>query len=275
MSPLAGLTHLSVRRAKREADRAARARATALVYKAAAVCLSYPGEDFPARLALVRGAASELPERHAPAALALRRFVAYAASQDPYDLAAAYVATFDQRNRTSLYLTWWTAGDTRNRGMHLVRFLEAYRAAGCNYGGEELPDHLPVLLDFTACGGERAAELGTGLLTEHRHCLEKLRDAVARCGRRGPEPALADYAASLAEILGCVLAEVPKSTAPDPAAGPTVPAPLLAFGDLAAAATAGAPAPFTIAAPGTIAAPAAATAHSAATLTSHPPTGER
>jgi nitrate reductase delta subunit len=231
MSPLAGLTHLSVRRAKREADRAARARATALVYKAAAICLSYPDEEFGARLALIRGAAGELPERHAPAALALRRFVACAASQDPYDLAAAYVATFDQRNRTSLYLTWWTAGDTRNRGMHLVRFLEAYRAAGCSYGGEELPDHLPVLLDFTACGGGPAAEAGTRLLAEHRHCLEKLRDAVARGGRRGADPALCDYAASLAEILGCVLAEVPEPPAADAEAAPALPVPL-AFGDL-------------------------------------------
>lgn len=236
---LAAPVRLSARRARRTAERTARARATALVFKAAAVCLSYPDEHYAARLALVRAAAGELPERNAAAARALRRFTAYAASQDPYDLAAAYVETFDQRNRTSLYLTWWTAGDTRNRGTHLLRFLETYRAAGCAYGGAELPDHLPALLDFTSCGGERATELGTRLLSEHRHCLEKLRDAVERCGRRGTDTAVRDYAASLAEVLGCVLEEVPQPTPAPPGdrgadgtPAPVLPLPLAAFGDL-------------------------------------------
>ena len=154
-------------RTRRQVD----ARTTALIRKAASVCLGYPDDAFPARLKLVRDAVDAEP---------FRAFAAYAASQDPYDLAAEYVETFDQRNRASLYLTWWTAGDTRNRGDEIIRFLRAYREAGFEYGGEELPDHLPVVLDFAACGGERAAEIGTALLAEHRGALEKLRDHLAR-----------------------------------------------------------------------------------------------
>lgn len=233
MTPLAGLVDLATARKRREAGRAARERATALIRKAGAVCLGYPDEAFGERLALVRGAANELPERHAEAARTLRRFVTYAESQDPYELAAAYVETFDQRNRASLYLTWWTAGDTRNRGGQIVRFIEAYREAGCEYGGAELPDHLPVVLDFAACAGAAAAEVGSRLLAEHRPGLEKLHHALdSRARPTSGEPAAQAYAKVVADVLATVLETVPAE--PPPSAAdllPVVPIPL-AFGDL-------------------------------------------
>lgn len=185
-------------RNRRQAD----ARDTALIRKAASICLSYPDIAFSARLALVERAVDDLDDA---AAAPFRRFVAFAGPQDSYDLAAEYVETFDQRNRASLYLTWWTAGDTRNRGEELVKFIAAYREAGYEYGGEELPDHLPVVLDFASCGGEYAAEIGGALLGEYRGGLEKLRESLARAKR----DSYADHAAAL---VGAVLTTVPPTT---------------------------------------------------------------
>ena len=45
-------------------------------------------------------------------------------------LAARYVETFDLRRRASLYLTYYAHGDTRERGMALLRLKKLYRAAG-------------------------------------------------------------------------------------------------------------------------------------------------
>ncbi|MHB9857950.1 nitrate reductase molybdenum cofactor assembly chaperone [Streptomyces sp. YIM S03343] len=137
----------------------------AVLYQAAALCLTYPDEDFHTRLPLVREAAPQL-----------REFTDHAALTPPGELAEHYVQVFDFKNRHSLYLSWWTDGDTRRRGMSLVRFKDVYRAHGLEFTGEELPDFLPAVLEFTARTGE------THLLTEHRNALEQLRSRLADCG---------------------------------------------------------------------------------------------
>jgi nitrate reductase delta subunit len=107
-------------------------------------------------------------------------------------LEAAYVETFDLRRRNSLYLTYYAHGDTRERGMALVRLKKLYRLAGLPMDSAELPDHLAVMLAFAALAPEG---MGAELLTEHRPAIELLRlslrdlespyahvlDAVAAC----------------------------------------------------------------------------------------------
>ena len=91
---------------------------------------------------------------------------------DATDLAARYVETFDLRRRASLNLTYYGDGDTRERGMALLRLKALYRAAGLPLAVEELPDHLTIMLAFAAL-----AEPGRGeaLLGEFRPAIELLR----------------------------------------------------------------------------------------------------
>lgn len=154
----------------------------AVLYQAAALCLTYPDDDFIARLPLLREAAPQL-----------REFTDHAAVTDPQELAAHYVQVFDFKNRHSLYLSWWRDGDTRRRGMSLVRFKEVYREAGLEFSGEELPDFLPAVLEFAARTGD------TDLLTEHRDGLEQLR---AR---------LTDFGTPYASVLDAVCATLPTA----------------------------------------------------------------
>ncbi|MFJ8822893.1 nitrate reductase molybdenum cofactor assembly chaperone [Streptomyces sp. NPDC102467] len=137
---------------------------SALLHQAAALCLTYPDEELYERLPLVRAAAPRL----AP-------FVDHAEATPPADLAAHYVQVFDFKNRHSLYLTWWRDGDTRRRGMSLVRMKEVYREHGMEFTGEELPDFLPAVLEFSA-------QAGPFLLEEHRSGLELLRLALTEHG---------------------------------------------------------------------------------------------
>lgn len=88
-----------------------------------------------------------------------------------------YVETFDMRRRSTMYLTYWTAGDTRNRGREMLAFATAYRAAGVEPPRDEAPDHLAVVLEFAATVDPEA---GRRLLTEHRVPIGVLRDALAR-----------------------------------------------------------------------------------------------
>jgi nitrate reductase delta subunit len=137
----------------------------AVLYQAAALCLTYPGDDFRARLPLLREAAPQL-----------REFVDHAAVTPAQELAAHYVQVFDSGNRHSLYLSSWQDGDTRRRATSPARFEDAYRAAGLEFTGEALPDFLPSVLEFAARTGD------IDLLTEHRDGLRQLRSRLTALG---------------------------------------------------------------------------------------------
>ena len=83
-----------------------------------------------------------------------------------------YVETFDLDRRTSLHLTYYLYGDTRKRGLALLRLKRLYAAAGLPLEADELPDFLPALLEFASLA---PAGYGETLLGEHRIGLELLR----------------------------------------------------------------------------------------------------
>jgi len=87
------------------------------------------------------------------------------------ELQAAYVQTFDFDRRASLHLTYHTHGDRRQRGLELVRLKRRFAEAGLPLSGGELPDYLPVLLEFAAL----APAEGEALLNELRVPLELVR----------------------------------------------------------------------------------------------------
>ncbi|MFI0262334.1 nitrate reductase molybdenum cofactor assembly chaperone [Streptomyces sp. NPDC017056] len=169
-------------------------RTCALLRKAAAECLAYPDPDrLDARLALLRPALAEVRGK-APGPVAdLEVFLTWATDTPPLDRCAHYVETFDTRNRRSLYLTWWADGDTRRRGLSLVRLKQLYRAHGMTYAHEELPDFLPAVLEFAAVTGRP----GDQLLQVHRVGLELLRLAVT------------DVSAPYAAVLEAVCTTLP------------------------------------------------------------------
>jgi len=142
--------------------------------RVAAQLLSYPDDDLLSRLALLRTAAAAA----GPAAPHLTSLVNHLSVTTPAAAQSAYVDTFDLRRRCCLYLTYYSYGDTRKRGMALLRFTHAYRAAGFELADAELPDHLAVVCEFTAA----AAEPGLRLLREHRAGVELLRLALSDVG---------------------------------------------------------------------------------------------
>ncbi|MEE6281453.1 nitrate reductase molybdenum cofactor assembly chaperone [Georgenia sp. MJ170] len=148
----------------------------AVAHMAASVLLDYPSEARLTDYETVRDAVVGLP---APVTERIQAFCAHAEASGHDAMAKDYVATFDQKRKCSMYLSYFLTGDTRKRGTALVRFVEAYRAAGWQVDRAELPDFLPIVLEFSALGD---AEIAGGLLGTHRQGIEVLRSALAAMG---------------------------------------------------------------------------------------------
>lgn len=146
------------------------------VWQAASLLLAYPDEQHEQRLDTVQNLMEHLD---GTAAELLGRTVAALRATDPLTAATNYVDTFDLRRRSTMYLTYWTAGDTRNRGMQILAFATAYREAGVEPPKDEGPDHLPVLLEFAATVDPEA---GRRLLVEHRVPIDVLLRSLTDAG---------------------------------------------------------------------------------------------
>ena len=112
------------------------------------------------------------------------------------ELEGAYVRAFDFDRRASLHLTYHTYGDRRQRGLELVRLKRRYAEAGLPLEDGELPDYLPVLLEFAAL----VPEDGEALLNELRAPLELVRSRLHQTE------------SPYAELLDSVVAALPKPT---------------------------------------------------------------
>ncbi|WP_272037120.1 nitrate reductase molybdenum cofactor assembly chaperone [Paenibacillus sp. JJ-100] len=62
----------------------------------------------------------------------------------------AYVRSFDFDKKSNLYLTYIAHGDERDRGPALIELKRRYEAAGFYMEASELPDYLPMVLEFIA-----------------------------------------------------------------------------------------------------------------------------
>ncbi|MDX6310064.1 MAG: nitrate reductase molybdenum cofactor assembly chaperone NarJ/NarW [Nocardioidaceae bacterium] len=147
-----------------------------IVWQSVSLLLDYPDEGVLAHSNLIRSAAQGL---RVSIRDSLRDFLDHLASTPLPQLQADYVETFDSRRRCTLYLTYFAHGDTRKRGMALLRFKQTYLRAGLELDDAELPDHLCVVLEFA---GTVDRHLGWGLMLDHRAGLELLRLSLRDMG---------------------------------------------------------------------------------------------
>jgi nitrate reductase delta subunit len=161
---------------------------------AAAWLLSYPDSVLLDRLSGITAVVDELP---ASTATPMKAFLAYLSDTPISEVQAHYVTQFDMKRKACPYLTYWTDGDTRNRGRAILRFKQAYLEAGYDFGSEELPDHLCVVLEFAAIGDTLTGE---ALLAEHQDAIHLLRDALDR------------MASPYVHVLDAVVATMPRLT---------------------------------------------------------------
>jgi nitrate reductase delta subunit len=112
------------------------------------------------------------------------------ARMDAITLETEYVDLFDRGRRTALHLFEHVHGDSRDRGQAMVDLMQTYERAGLQLSPGELPDYLPVVLEFASTQPPREAR---EFLRETAHIARSIFSALAE--RRSP------YASVLAAVL--------------------------------------------------------------------------
>ncbi|MEC5290264.1 nitrate reductase molybdenum cofactor assembly chaperone [Aurantimonas sp. C2-6-R+9] len=130
-------------------------------FKALSALLTYPSSELQAAIPDIRAVLAEEAVLPPPLIEALQPLLQRLTEGDIIELQEAYVLLFDRSRTLSLNLFEHVHGESRDRGGAMVDLLETYRAGGFDLVGPELPDHLPVLLEF----------LSTRLLAETREIL--------------------------------------------------------------------------------------------------------
>ncbi|MFF2516535.1 nitrate reductase molybdenum cofactor assembly chaperone [Streptomyces sp. NPDC058086] len=177
------------------------AEARTLLLRLCSLLLQYPDAELTTARPVLTAAVAAMPP--SPAAEHLAAFTPWIADQEPEALERHYVEMFDLRRKSSLYLTYYLHGDTRRRGMALLTLNQRYRAAGWDTDGGELPDHLPVVLEFAALAGPGGGEAP---LRQHRRGLELIHRA------------LTDADSPYRHVLAALLTLLPPPTEADRAA---------------------------------------------------------
>ncbi len=161
--------------------------------------LDYPSAELvaaePELLALVQ--ASKVPEAQRGA---LVQFIQTRCQSNLLDWQSQYDSLFERGRSLSLLLFEHVHGESRDRGQAMVDLQQQYQAAGLEIGVRELPDYIPLYLEFLATQGDQNARLG---LEEVAHILAVL---ACRLDERD-----CDYAVIFHVLLG--LAQVPVDLA--------------------------------------------------------------
>ena len=147
--------------------------------KALSLILSYPTCDLQQAMPEIAGVLAAESRLTAAARRDLRPLVTALATRDLYDLQEDYVMLFDRSRSLSLNLFEHVHGESRDRGGAMVSLVETYRDAGFDPISTELPDHLPVLLEFLAT---RPWEEARDMLADAAHIFAAL---TTRLERRG------------------------------------------------------------------------------------------
>lgn len=121
-----------------------------LFYKVLSALLEYPNEELKAALPEIRTVLADDESIGDQERAVLEKFLQWLGESDLIELQAGYVQTFDLTPEHSLHLTHHLFGDDRGRGPALIDLTEYYKEFGLQADEHELPDYLPLILEFAS-----------------------------------------------------------------------------------------------------------------------------
>ncbi|TIQ34957.1 MAG: nitrate reductase molybdenum cofactor assembly chaperone [Mesorhizobium sp.] len=146
-------------------------------FKALSALLSYPTEELCAAIPEIAAAIAAEGLVSDEASKHLQPLLADLATLDLYDLQERYVELFDKTRRHSLHLFEHIHGESRDRGQAMVDLVEHYRRGGLLVAANELPDFIPLFLEFLSA---RPFDEARGLLDETAHIFSLLEERLAK-----------------------------------------------------------------------------------------------
>src|SRR5699024_8150198 len=161
-----------------------------LLLRALSALLTYPDAELRAAMPEIRDAINPSRGHKAQHKKDLHALADEIADSELLAMQGRYVDLFDRGRRTSLNLFEHVHGDGRERGPAMLELRQRYLDAGMEPVGNELPDHLPLLLEYLSCCklAETRSTIG-----EVAHILRKLGNTLLKKQSR--------YAAVMAALL--------------------------------------------------------------------------
>ncbi len=144
-----------------------KSRRNSITFTVTAALLTYPAEEFETELKEAGLLCQAIPNKKVR--LSLLGTIDWLAGLGKNNAQRIYVETFDFSKKRSLYLTYFTHGDTRERGSALASLSALYKETGLDLAEDELPDFLPALLEFASI-----SKKGESVLNGFRPALEIL-----------------------------------------------------------------------------------------------------
>ena len=168
-----------------------------ITFKALAALLSYPDEALVSGVPEVRQAIKGGGLLSSRERTAIEGLLAQLASEDLISLQENYIRLFDRTRSLSLHLFEHVHGESRDRGQAMVDLRNLYATHGLAISANELPDYLPVFLEFLS---QRPAGEARAMLVDIAHILREIGNRLA--GRGSGYAAVFDALLALAGEKG-------------------------------------------------------------------------
>lgn len=151
------------------------------IYKVLSALLEYPNQQLFDDLPDIKELLEAMSDADVTEKAEMKKFVAWLESEEQTALQAGYVKTFDMTPEHSLHLTHHFFGDDndRDRGPALIDLGELYKDYGLELTTNELPDYLPLMLEFAATMDPQEA---TVFLSDANKVLNVLTDNLSKAG---------------------------------------------------------------------------------------------
>jgi nitrate reductase delta subunit len=114
------------------------------IYRILSALLSYPQAELQAAVPEIRQALADEPD----SLESLEPLLDYLSTTALIPLQENYVGTFDRTPSVALHLFEHIHGESRDRGQAMVDLIEEYRRHGFEPEASELPDYVPLFLEF-------------------------------------------------------------------------------------------------------------------------------
>ena len=121
-----------------------------LTLRALAGLLAYPSPDLRSEWSSIAKVLESQKQLSSKRKIEIGILLKHLQHDDPLELESRYVECFDRGRSTCLYLFEHIHGDSRDRGPAMVDLVQMYAGAGLYLSPNELPDYLPVILEFAS-----------------------------------------------------------------------------------------------------------------------------
>lgn len=148
-------------------------------FKIISLLLSYPSEELQQSGNLLRATLDQLSDLNEAQIVGLKSLISSIVDRDIYDVQEDYVLLFDRTRSLSLQLFEHVYGENRDRGQAMVDLKTMYDNAGFEIDAPEMPDYLPMFLEFLST---RSDEEARHLLGETLHIIAAIRQRLQKRG---------------------------------------------------------------------------------------------